>query len=410
MSMCINKLKCVIALFVIIMMACKSKPVKVIFTDNNVYHSDLNEKELYDKVLGSLVGSAIGDAMGAPTEMWGRNDIEAEYGFIDGLDSMIREPSPEGTWKMNLPAGGTTDDTRWKELTYSYLMHQTSETLNAKAFAAHILNRYKNAIDQYGKIKSFEPDPFEENTLKVAWLQEWAKVAKPYAEGNLEQFQNNLNKFYGGEMVCAGLLFAPAIGAFYPGDPVSAYTNAYAISIYDIGYARDITGLASALTAAGMKKNATKQDLLETARSLDPESFFKSRLVGRTAYRIFQEAKYIVRKSKSDTINPLKTAFKMLDDHQQDMPFHAGEIYLQVMTAMIFADFDFQKTMEFLVNYGRDNDTTSAIAGGITGALCGFERLPGTKMKVMEVTKKELNIDLENLAQQMTKKIIELRK
>ncbi len=35
---------------------------------------------LYDRVLGSLVGSAIGDAMGAPTEMWSRDQIQAEYG------------------------------------------------------------------------------------------------------------------------------------------------------------------------------------------------------------------------------------------------------------------------------------------------------------------------------------------
>ena len=36
-------------------------------------------------VLGSLVGSAIGDAMGAPTEMWSRDQIQAEYGFVSDL-------------------------------------------------------------------------------------------------------------------------------------------------------------------------------------------------------------------------------------------------------------------------------------------------------------------------------------
>jgi len=30
----------------------------------------LPREEYYDKILGMLVGSAIGDAMGAPTEMW----------------------------------------------------------------------------------------------------------------------------------------------------------------------------------------------------------------------------------------------------------------------------------------------------------------------------------------------------
>ncbi len=32
----------------------------------------------YDRVLGGLVGSAIGDAMGASTEMWYRKDIQLE--------------------------------------------------------------------------------------------------------------------------------------------------------------------------------------------------------------------------------------------------------------------------------------------------------------------------------------------
>ena len=98
----------------------------------------LTEVELYDKVLGMLVGSAIGDAMGAPTEMWSRESIQLEYGFVEGLDSMVREVSPEGIWKANLPAGGTTDDTRWKSLTVDYLLSQKTESLDSKAFASHL--------------------------------------------------------------------------------------------------------------------------------------------------------------------------------------------------------------------------------------------------------------------------------
>ncbi|MEP7266233.1 MAG: ADP-ribosylglycohydrolase family protein [Saprospiraceae bacterium] len=388
--------------------ACGSKDHPIVFGSKPVANLNLTEEELYDKVLGSLVGSALGDAMGAPTEMWSRANIKSEYGYVTNLDSMIREASAEGPWKWNLPAGGTTDDTRWKELTYNYLIKQNTKTLTAKGFAEAILSRYQNAIDQYSKIKSFDPEPYEDNTLKVAWLQEWAKVAKPYVENDIVKFNKNLNKFYGGEMVCAGLLIAPAIGAFYPGDPEAAYNNMYEIGIYDIGYARDISALAAALTAAGMPKNANSNDLLATARSLDPEGFFKSRLVGRTAFRIVQEAKNISKIAKQDSIDILEAAFHLLDKHQQDMPFHAGEIYLQVMTAMIFTDFDFQKTMEFLVNYGRDNDTTSAIAGGILGALHGYKNLPSDKSKIIDVNKNQLHINLESLAQELTKKIISL--
>ena len=379
------------------------------FESTNVASLNITEAELYDKVLGSLVGSAIGDAMGAPTEMWSRDAIKLEYGFVEDLDSMVREVSPEGTWKTNLPAGGTTDDTRWKELTFKYLTKQQNLSLNSNDFAAEILTYYNEAIDNYRKIDSFEPEPFEENTLHVAWLQEWAKVAKPFNDNDLNGYAVAMSKFYGGEMVCAGLLYAPAIGVFYPGNPEMAYNEMFKLSIFDVGYARDISSLAAAMTAEGMKKNAKKEDVLGVLRSIDPEHYFKSRLVGRTSYRILQNALGIVKQSKDDTLDPLKKAFKLLDDNQQDMPFHAGEIHLQVLVAMLYSDFDFMKTMQFLVNYGRDNDTTAAVAGGILGAFHGFDRLPASdRQRVIDVSKSELGIDLKELAQQLTQKIIDL--
>jgi ADP-ribosylglycohydrolase len=70
---------------------------KIEFTQKPVPKLEMTEADIYDKVLGVLVGSGIGDSMGAPTEMWSREAIQLEYGLVDRLDSMIREPSPEGT-------------------------------------------------------------------------------------------------------------------------------------------------------------------------------------------------------------------------------------------------------------------------------------------------------------------------
>lgn len=90
------------------------------------------------------------------------------------------------------------------------------------------------------------------------------------------------------------------------------------------------------------------------------------------------------------------------------MPFHAGEIYLQSITAMLYTDFDFLKTLIFLTNYGRDNDTTAALSGGILGAWYGFSKLPEKeKNQVVKVNKEVLGIDLEDLAMKLTAKLIE---
>ncbi|PZX49575.1 ADP-ribosylglycohydrolase family protein [Algoriphagus chordae] len=389
----------------------RESKVPIQFSDQEVPEIGLTEKQLHNKILGMLVGSAIGDAMGAPTEMWSREDIKLEYGFVESLDSMVREVSPEGIWIANLPAGGTTDDTRWKVLTSDYLLTQKQDELNTKDFAKQILRTYESYTKEFKEIKGIDPEPFEAVTLKMGWLQEWAKVSQPFIEDNLVAYADSLGKFYGGEMVCAGLLYSPTLGSFFPGNPEKAYAEAYKLSIYDIGYAKDISALAAAMTSAGMKPGATKEDLLASLR-IDPANYFESRLVGRTAHNILKNALMIsAEAAKLDTLGnqliadskALQFAFAELDQRLQDMPFHAGEVWLQTLTAMIYSDFDFMGTMMFLVNYGRDNDTTAAIAGGILGAYYGFDKLPQLEReKILSVNKELLGIDLEQTANELT--------
>ncbi len=394
----------------------------------------LSREVIYDRVLGALLGSAIGDAMGAPTEMWSRDHIRIDYGFVDKLDTMVREPSAEGTWDYNLPAGGTTDDTRWKKLMIDFLLTQNKgllaqdKHLDPQAFARHILRQYQQDRKALKETDSFDPGPFEANARKMAWLQEWALVAHPYAEQNWQEYHGALDKFYGGEMTCAGMLFAPAVGAYFPGAPLRAYEETYRISIFDIGYARDISGLTAALVSAAITAEASPESVLNVIRDVDPHHYFKSRLVGRAAYRLFKEAKSIVYECKQmqaedivlsemnfpqspayDTLflARMQQAYTLLDQKNQDMPFHAGEIFLVNLTALLFCDFDFEKSMAFIVNYGRDNDTTAAVTGAILGAYWGARQLPKDMVaQVLAVNTSLLDNDLEALASQLTDKIL----
>jgi len=95
----------------------------------------------------------------------------------------------------------------------------------------------------------------------------------------------------------------------------------------------------------------------------------------------------------------------VLDQANEDLAFHPGEIYLITLTSMMFCEFDFEKSMAFIVNYGRDNDTVAAIAGAILGAYWGADKLPQEMSeKVLSVNKEELDIDLEALAGLLTEK------
>jgi len=53
-----------------------------------------------------------------------------------------------------------------------------------------------------------------------------------------------------------------------------------------------------------------------------------------------------------------------------------GEIWQILNTGLKFGEGDFSKSMEFIVNFGRDNDTVAAVAGMILGAKDGYAKLP----------------------------------
>lgn len=387
--------------------------------------ADLDRETYYDKILGALVGSAIGDAMGAPTEMWHRNDIDVLLGYVDSLDLVIREGSPEGPWAANLPAGATTDDTRWKYLLGSFLIgrDEHQQQLDPKAFAQLIEEQYQRDTKAALSVRSFDPAPLEKELRKMTWLQEWAKVARPYRENDLDGYSYALNRFYGGEMACAGMLYAPLIGAYYPGHAGWAYTEAYRLGIFDLGYARDITGMTAAYVAQAMQPGISFDQITLISRSVDPLNYSESRLVGRIAFRIYRDAKYIAHEANSlqaqDIPEQLKIpknfkhgplhfvrmqkAFELLDEKLQDIPFHAAEIHLINLTALEFGQGDFAKTIEFVVNYGRDNDTIAAVTGAILGAYLGFERLPADLATIsLQVNKAQLGISLERLAADLT--------
>ncbi|WPP53220.1 ADP-ribosylglycohydrolase family protein [Catalinimonas niigatensis] len=391
--------------------------------------SALEREVIQDKVLGMLLGSAIGDAMGAPTEMWSRESIRIAYGYVNDLDTMVREPSAEGIWDFNLPAGGTTDDTRWKKLMAEYLLTQNAwSPLNPQDFAQHIISKYEADIKALKNTESFDPEPFEVNARKLAWLQEWAMVAKPFLEDDLQGYAYALSQFYGGEMTCAGMLYSPLIGAFYPASPQMAYEEAYKLSLFDLGYARDISGLTAALVSAAMDEKATPATVMNTVRDIDPQGYFKSRLVGRTAYRMLQEARNIVYQAnqlqmkdvdadqlifpKNETPDTLwlartQKAYELLDARNQDLPFHAGEIHLVNLTALLFCAFDFEKSLAFVVNFGRDNDTTAAVTGAILGAYYGADQLPSAMVaQVLNTNKTLLDTDLQSLASKLTNRIM----
>src|SRR6056297_1816949 len=205
---------------------------------NSAYTSDtinLFKQVYYNKVLGALVGSAIGDAMGASTEMWHRRDIQLKYGYITGLTPAERVQSPEGTWENNLMAGATTDDTRWKYLMTGYFT-KNQEGLDPVAFSKFINTYYQQRVQELSNTElQLQTDLLDEKMEQVDWIKEWARVSLAYVK-DMDNYIQAINRFYGGEMSCAGQLYSPMLGLI-ANNTEDAYALGYDHSIFDIGYA-----------------------------------------------------------------------------------------------------------------------------------------------------------------------------
>lgn len=420
----------IITLFLsVIILSCKDQKAEIDIPEpkKSAYAQDslvLNKEELYDKVLGALVGSAIGDAMGASTEMWHRSDIQHKYGYITGLTPAERIQSPEGTWEHNLNAGATTDDTRWKYFMVSYF-DTYSPDLNAKHFAKFITDYYQSIASRLGDKEILaSPDALDARLEKVDWIKEWARVALAYQKSTGDYLEAQ-NRFYGGEMSCAGMLYTPMFGLIEP-NPEIAYLTAYKHSLFDLGYAKDISGLVAAMTQMAMR-TTNMDSILNTAVFIDPMRYQDSRLVGRISYNTANATRKYVNLSREikssdslrltdsleinipDHFSGTKTdwaqqefVYALLEKDEKAIAFHAGEIWQIMIAGLAFGEGDFVKSIQFIVNYGRDNDTVAAVAGMILGAKDGYTNLPvELRTEVLRVNREQLGIDLEELASRM---------
>ena len=413
----------IIGLVVLAIMGCiQSDPIHIPSPERTTVEistQKLTPEARKDKILGAIVGSAIGDAMGASTEMWHRRQIQREYGYINGLTPAIRAQSPEGTWEHNLIAGATTDDTRWKYFITQYFLSNKG-SISTDRFAAFINSYYETEVK---KLSDYGPqnstDALDAQVEKVDWIKEWARVSKAYIAGE-DEYHRAQSRFYGGEMSCAGLLYSPMFGLIAE-HPVSAYLMAYQHTIFDLGYAKDISAMSSVMTHLALKGKDFSA-VVDSSLLADPVGYKDSRLVGRILLSSADEIANIIKAANEldthdttliniprgypgSSVDWIKQDFiyQELEKRQKAIAFHAGEIWDITYASLLFGEGDFRKTMAFIVNYGRDNDTVAAIVGTILGAYNGYDALPDDlKLETVRVNKEVIGIDLLELANDLT--------
>ena len=285
----------------------------------------------YDRVYGALIGQAVGDALGAPTEGMTREEIASKYGWVDDFVS-------------DDPAG--TDDTEYAVLSARIILKYGHQLAPENVTAEW----RENLVGQQG---GFYGGGFSEmdaiNNLR-------AGLAAPQSgSDNHEMWSDG-----------TAMRITP-VGVFCAGDPQEAARLA-AIDA-QVSHARDgiYCGQAVAAAVAAALVASSWEAAVEAGLAVVPTDSWSARTIAR-AVDIGRRAP-----SLRSAVDRLYEEISLFHYPWADVAPEATALAFGVLAA---ARGEYVDAVLAGVNVGRDADTIAAMAGGMAGALHGAQAVP----------------------------------
>lgn len=319
-----------------------------------------------DRALGALLGLAIGDAMGMPSQTLPRERILAVYGKIADFVA----PAPDHPVSAGLSAGAITDDTEQCLLLARHIIERRGgfdESVWANELLAWERETHARGVnDLLGPSTKRAIEALQSGTL--------AEDAGRYGTTN-----------------GAAMRIAP-VGIATPVQPLEAFLDRVAATCRLTHNTPEAIGAAAAV-AAVVSLGVDGANLAEALPMAIEAARGGERRGG--AGRAFSLAARIER------------ALALADAHGANPDYVADEVGVSVAAVesvpMAFAvarlaDGDAWRAAVLAANIGDDTDTIGAIAAGMCGACRGASALPADKArKVVEINR----LDLRPLADRL---------
>ena len=290
----------------------------------------MRESVLYSKILGSLLGGIIGDAMGAPAEKKTYQEIEQEFGEIRDF------------------SGVGTDDTIIKHILCDAIMHSDGY-VTADEWAT-AFGRHPESYTRW-----FTP-------VRNMFCAVQAKLVLPVYAGMGNQQSSS-----------SAMAITPMglINACYPRQAaLETYDVAGLIHGATATFCRDAACAIAAAVAEAMKPDATVESILAASiRYLHPVSSAEMiDCIGKALTLARQEGEYkAFRRVYYET--SLRTLAPTVSDSRETVPCCLALVYL--------ARGDVRQGILYAANFGRDADTIATMTGSILGAFQGVQAMGG---------------------------------
>ncbi|MER7621406.1 ADP-ribosylglycohydrolase family protein [Streptomyces sp. NPDC126503] len=350
---------------------------------------------LDDRITGSLIGAAVGDALGGPVEGYTPAQILERHG---GRVTGIVGPWNGGEWRTARPLapyhkgdGHVTDDTLMTHALIRVYV-KVRDHLDAYAVADHLVPELMDAPVWIPELEA-EALPLQRIFLAEKWIV--TRLHYGHADPREAGTGNIVN--------CGAAMYMAPVGLVNAAHPAAAYAEALDVAgAHQSSYGREAAGVFAAAVAAACAPGATPRTVVETALSLAKDGT-------RAAIEAVAEAADRHRDFESALV-PLRAAVAPFDSVGPDYRtpslgarrpsrLHAIEELPIALGMLLVGEGDYRRTVLGAVNYGRDCDSIATMAGAIAGALHGEPAVPADWAKeVAEASRLDLHAPAVALA------------
>lgn len=334
---------------------------------------------LYHRILGSLAGTAIGDAMGAATELLTEEEIVKRFGAP--VES-FKKPPLANPYAGGREAGQITDDA-------SLTFYLAETYINAKGKLSPQL--VADTILRWSENGEYFPR-FAGPTTKTA-VERLRAGEDPVVVGRHEEISP-------GGVTNGGAMKVSPAGLVNPGNLKQATEDAVVICRPTHGTQIAMSGAAAVACAVAeaVTERATVMSVIKAAQQGAIDGEQSGRKVGRIAAGPSVVKRIELAIHIALTTADADTACRRIGQYVGS-GLHTAEAVPAAIGIFLAMGGEPLATIKWAVNVGDDTDTVACIAGAIAGAFAGFDRIP--KDLYEQVTKIN-NLRLEELATGLT--------
>lgn len=316
-----------------------------------------------DRATGALLGLAIGDALGMPTQSMSREQILDRYGFVTGF----LDAAPDQPIAPSMPAGSVTDDTEQAVLVGELLVDGGGH-IEPLTFARALI-AWEQVMIQKGSLDLLGP------STKSALVALQSGVAPDQA-----------GRF--GTTNGAAMRIAPIGIAFAPGPTLLRAVVEASLVTHHTGLGLSAAAMIAAAVSTGIDDGSIDEMLAAAVAA------------GREGQQL---GHWVAGASIPDRFEACRGCTTTLDNDQfADFLYRVVGTSVQsqesVVSALLIVDRYRHEPFDGLclaASLGGDTDTIAAMAGAVLGSHHGAEGFP---LAYREAIAKINHLDLELLA------------